>query len=67
MVYFFLTEVRRAQFNLAMFILEEEIKIFDKIPAFPGFSAALKKKEIPVYFELPKTALDYLNLHFFKN
>jgi hypothetical protein len=64
---FFLTEVRRAQFNLAMFILEEELKIYDQIPAFPGFSVAGKNKEIPVYFELPKTALDYLNLHFFKN
>jgi hypothetical protein len=64
---FFLTEVRRAQFNLAMFILEEELKIYDQIPAFPGFSVTGKKKEIPVYFELPKTALDYINLHFFKN
>lgn len=59
---FFLTEVRRAQFNLAMFILKEEIKIYDQI-----FSGSGKRKEIPVLFELPKTALDYLNLHFFKN
>jgi hypothetical protein len=80
---FFLTEVRRAQFNLAMFILEEELKNYDQIPEFNGFSGAHtalanaslavlkhsrgKSKEIPLYFELPKTALDYLNLHFFKN
>lgn len=77
---FFLTEVRRAQFNLAMFILEEELKFYDQIPEFYGFSGAHtalanaslavsrgKSKEIPLYFELPKTALDYLNLHFFKN
>jgi hypothetical protein len=77
---FFLTEVRRAQFNLAMFILEEELKFYDQIPDFNGFSgtptalanaslAVLRGKstEIPLYFELPKTALDYLNLHFFKN
>ena|GEM_PF-1521084 len=62
---FFLTEVRRAQFNLAMFILKEEIKIYDQIP--PCFYEAGIRKEIPVLFELPKTALDYLNLHFFKN
>lgn len=77
---FFLTEVRRAQFNLALFILEEELKNYDQIPKFKGFNGAPtalanaslavsrgKNKEIPVYFELPKTALDYLNLHFFKN
>jgi hypothetical protein len=64
---FFLTEVRRAQFNLAMFILKEEIKIYDQIPTLPCFDASGNRKEIPLLFELPKTALDYLNLHFFKN
>ena len=77
---FFLTEVRRAQFNLAMFILKEELKFYDQIQKFNGFSGAPsaqanaslavsrgKSKEIPLYFEVPKTALDYLNLHFFKN
>jgi LAGLIDADG endonuclease len=77
---FFLTEVRRAQFNLAMFILVEELKFYDKIPEINGFSGAAtalanaslavsrgKSTEIPLYFENPKTALDYLNLHFFKN
>ena len=68
---FFLTEVRRAQFNLAMFILEEELKIYDQIPEFNGFSGAPtalanaslavsrgQSQEIPLYFELPKTALE---------
>jgi len=83
---FFLTEVRRAQFNLALFILVEELKFYDQIPEFNGFSGGFvdknlhtalgnaslavsrgQSKEIPLYFELPKTALDYLNLHFFKN
>jgi hypothetical protein len=67
---FFLTEVRRAQFNLAMFILKEEIKIYDQIPTLaprPCFDASSNRKEIPLLCELPKTALDYLNLHFFKN
>jgi hypothetical protein len=63
-----------------MLILEEELKIYDQIPEFMGFSgepsalanaslavARGKNTEIPLYFELPKTALDYLNLHFFKN
>ena len=63
---FFLTEVRRAQFNLAMFILKEEIKIYDQIAA-QAWTGKRIIKEIPVLFELPKTALDYLNLHFFKN
>jgi len=59
---FFLTETRRAQFDLAMFILKKDKKVYDQIPA-----SALAKGEIPTLFELPKTALDYANLAFFKN
>ncbi len=55
---FFLTETRRAQFNLAMFILKADKKVYDILPA---------KEEIPTCFELPKIPLDYLNLTFFKN
>jgi hypothetical protein len=55
---FFLTETRRAQFDLAMFILKNEKKIYDQIPAIG---------DIPTTFELPKTASDYANLAFFKN
>jgi hypothetical protein len=53
---FFLTDTRRAQFDLAMFILKNENKIYDQIPA-----------DIPTTFELPKTASGYVNLAFFKS
>ena len=55
---FFLTETRGAQFDLAMFILKSDKKVYNEIP---------NKKEIPFLFELPKTPLDYLNLSFFYN
>lgn len=55
---FFLTETRRAQFDLAMFILKEDKKVYHKLPV---------KEEIPTLFKLPKTASDYANLPFFKN
>jgi hypothetical protein len=55
---FFLTETRRAQFNLAMFILKEDKKVYDEIPDMG---------EIPSLFKLPKTASDYTSLAFFKN
>ena len=55
---FFLTESRRAQFDLAMFILKNEIKHYNQISQF---------KEIPTIFELPKTAIEYISLDFFKN
>lgn len=55
---FFLTETRKAQFDLAMFILKDDKKVYHQIPALG---------EIPTLFELPKTALDYANLAFFKN
>ena len=53
---FFLTETRSDQFNLAMYILKNDIRTFDKIP-----------KDIPASFELPKTPLDYTKLLFFRN
>ena len=55
---FFLTESRRAQFDLAMFIFKNEIKHYNQISQI---------KEIPTIFELHKTASDYLSLAFFKN
>ena len=55
---FFLTETRRAQFDLAMFILKSDKKIYSEMPS---------KKELSSLFELPKTPLDYLNLVFFNN
>jgi hypothetical protein len=53
---FFLTETRSKQFNLAMYILKNDIRTFDKIP-----------NDIPACFELPKTPLDYTKLLFFRN
>ena len=55
---FFLTETRKAQFDLVMFILKNDKKFFNEIPT---------KANIPTTFELPKTASDYINLVFFKN
>ena len=58
---FFLTESRRAQFDLAMFIFKNDLKLYNLI------SSQGQIKEIPTIFELPKTALDYLSLPFFNN
>ena len=55
---FFLTETRINQFNLAMYILKNDIKMFDKIPS---------RENIEDVFKLPKDAKDYTLLHFFKN
>ena len=53
---YFLTEQRSSQFNLAMFILKNDIKMYDQIP-----------KDIPKIFILPKTGIEYTKLAFFKN
>lgn len=55
---FFLTETRRAQFDLAMFIFKSDKKIYSEMPS---------KIELPSIFELPKTPLDYFHLGFFNN
>lgn len=55
---FFLTETRNDQFNLAMHILKNEIKMYDDIPS---------KDNIKNVFKLPESAYDYTLLHFFKN
>jgi Cytochrome b/b6/petB/LAGLIDADG endonuclease len=55
---FFLTETRRAQFDLAMFIFKNDKKVYDQIPVIT---------EILKFKEIPKTASDYLKLAFFKN
>jgi hypothetical protein len=62
----FLTESRRAQFDLAMFIFQNELKFFDKIPVLTDSSYTLTSKRLTI-FKLPKTALDYVSLPFFKN
>lgn len=53
---FFLTNTRREQFNKAMFILQNNIKMFIEIPSI-----------FPIIFSLPLTALDYTELPFFNN
>ena len=55
---FFLTESRIGQFNLAMYVLKNDIKMFNEIPDI---------KNIPTVFEIPKNSLDYTLLHFFRN
>lgn len=55
---FFLTETRVNQFNLAMHILKNDIKVFDEIPS---------KDNIEDIFKLPEDAHGYTLLHFFKN
>jgi hypothetical protein len=54
---FFLTETRNNQFNTAMVILEQDIKMFDTIP---------KITKIPKSHNLANAA-DYAELSFFKN
>lgn len=55
---FFLTKTRIDQFNLAMNILKQDIKLYKDIP---------KINNLPPVFELPKNPLDYTLLYFFKN
>jgi hypothetical protein len=55
---FFLTNSRIDQFNLAMHILYNEIKLFDSIP---------DKNIIPSVFDIPTVALGYTKLAFFRN
>jgi LAGLIDADG endonuclease len=55
---FFLTDKRRRQFDLAMYIFKHEIKVYDQLSDI---------NKIPTLFELPKTTSDYINLNFFKN
>ena len=53
---YFLTNTRITQFNIAMYILKNDIKNFKDIP-----------REIPNVFELPSTARGYPQLPFFLN
>ena len=57
---FFLTDTRRTQFDLAMYTLKQDKKVYNELP-IKG------KVEIPTLFKLPETASDYVNLPFFKN
>jgi hypothetical protein len=53
----FLTETRVKQFNLAMYILKNDIKIYDEID----------NTNIENVSQLPENPYDYILLHFFKN
>ena len=55
---FFLTDSRRAQFDLAMFILKNDIKLYSQISQY--------KESVPK-LSGPNTASDYIKLTFFKN
>lgn len=53
---FFLTKTRRMQFNMAMHILNKDIKNYSELP-----------KVAPVIQKLPTSAEGYVSLSFFKN
>ena len=53
---FFLTERRRAQYNIAMYILNNNIKKYSELP-----------KVAPIIHKLPTNVEGYVNLSFFKN
>ena len=53
---FFLTERRRAQYNIAMYILNNNIKKYSELP-----------KVAPIIHKLPTNGEGYVNLSFFKN
>ena len=55
---YFLTESRRAQFDLCMHILKNDLKLFNQISNY---------NDVPTIFDLPKTASEYLSLPFFTN
>ena len=53
---FFLTERRRAQYNMAMYIFNNNIKKYSELP-----------KVAPILYKLPRNAEGYCNLSFFNN
>lgn len=57
---YFLTETRKNQFNTAMYILNNNIKLFNDIPDIYFIPNIF-------YVELPKFVPDYINLFYFKN
>ena len=63
---FFLTDTRRAQFDLAMSILKEDKKVYDEIPTANEIRA-LAAGRVCSLFELPQTAEGYAKLGFFKH
>ena len=60
---YFLTKSRRSQFDLAMYILKNNIKFYKEIAQYTTRVA----QNLPTFFNLPVTSEDYLKLYFFKN
>lgn len=54
----FLTKTRIDQFNLAMYILKNDIKLYNDLP---------KLSNIPSIFNIPNNPIDFTLLPFFKN
>lgn len=59
---FFLTNSRKEQFDLALYILKNEIKMYKEIPSS---RSALEAKD--QYYIFPQEASQYIDLPFFKN
>ena len=55
---FFLTNTRVDQFNLAIYLLKNDLKLYSQIPDI---------NNIPAVFEIPQNPFDYTLLEFFKN
>jgi len=55
---YFLTEKRVSQFNTAMFILNNNIKLFEEIP---------NMNLIPTVFNMPTSVEGYINLYYIKD
>jgi hypothetical protein len=62
---FFLTSNRRDQFNLAMLILQRNLKLFKDIERKP-YGSSESNSLTPLEFN-PSTPTEYINLPFFKN
>ena len=68
---FFLTLTRIDQFNLAMYIMKNDIKLYNQIPLRSAPSGVVRSAtdidNIPAVFDLPENSFDYTLLHFFRN
>lgn len=64
---YFLTRSRRAQFDLAIHILKNDIKLYNEISQYGDTGETWATQDLPSIFKLPNTPEDYLELSFFKN
>lgn len=63
---FFLTQSRKAQFDLAMYVIENDLKFYDDIPACGSFGAEGAGPN-PLKAEKEIASSNIMNLPFFKN